>query len=184
MILCHIKYNFPDISDDFVEHTSLMMIREPIERIISHYEYFIRKKNNIPLNDLSTDQLHKFCIREDIRDTMTDYLSHSKSETEAIEVANEINFLDDIQNINYLFESIKKFYERECGFLINTITVPVMNKSEGENKQSTEVYQKIKEENQAAFNLPKNRLDSIAKLFSVREGDKSSVRFKKNLRKN
>jgi hypothetical protein len=145
VILCHIKYNFPDISDNFGEHTSLMIIREPTERIISHYEYFIRKKNNIPINDLSTDQLHKFCSREDVRDTMTDYLSHSKSETEAIEVANEINFLDDIQNINYLFERIKKFYERECGFLINTLTVPFMNKSEGENKQNTEIYHKIKE---------------------------------------
>ena len=78
MILCHIKYNSPEISDDFGEHTFLMIIREPTERIISHYEYFITKKNNIPLHDLSTDQLHKFCSRKDVRDTMTDYLSHSK----------------------------------------------------------------------------------------------------------
>ena len=145
MILCHIKYNFPDISDDFVEHTSLMIIREPTERIISHYEYFIRKKNNIPLNDLSTDQLHKFCSREDIRDTMTDYLSHSKSETEAIEVANEINFLDDIQNINYLFDKIKKHYERRNRIFANKLTVPVMNKSKRMFEHNSEIYDKIKE---------------------------------------
>lgn len=39
---------------------------------------------------------------------MTDYLSHSRFEMEAIDAGFLINFLDDIQNINYLFEKIKK----------------------------------------------------------------------------
>jgi hypothetical protein len=64
---------------------------------------------------------------------------------EAIDTANEIKFLDDIQNINYLFEKIKKHYERKNEVFTNSITVPVMNKSERKIEQDTEIYQKIKE---------------------------------------
>ena len=73
ILLCHTRYNTPDISDEFNEHISDIILRNPTSRIISHYEFFNYPKTKVHMNELSNNQLKEYCIR--MSSVMTNYLS-------------------------------------------------------------------------------------------------------------
>ena len=63
ILLCHTKYNSPDISDKFGEHKSSIILRNPTSRLISHYEFFDYPKTKVHMNELPNNQLEEYCIR-------------------------------------------------------------------------------------------------------------------------
>ena len=60
IILCHVRYNdFKHIEKNIP--LKVTFLREPIERVISHYYFFTKNKFNCELIDLDENEFNKFC---------------------------------------------------------------------------------------------------------------------------
>ena len=61
VILAHCNYNELNVTSDFSKKCfSIVCVREPIDRFISHYYYFSFKETNKPLFELSEEELDKY----------------------------------------------------------------------------------------------------------------------------
>jgi hypothetical protein len=108
ILLCHTRYNLPNISDKFGEHKSSVILRNPTSRLISHYEFFDYPKTKIHMNKLPKDQLEEYCIR--MSSVTTEYLSKNNDVSEALDNISKIDFVGDISKLDNFIESIIKFY--------------------------------------------------------------------------
>lgn len=130
ILLCHTKYNSPEISDKFGEHKSSIILRNPTSRIISHYEFFDYPKTKVHMNELSNKQLEEYCIRMSF--VMTNYLSDKNDFSEALNNIRKIDFVGDISNIEDFIKQITKFYCEK--FNIGTYKQSVITQNTNKNK--------------------------------------------------
>jgi hypothetical protein len=113
ILLCHVKYNSPNISDKFGEHQSAVILRNPTSRLISHYEYFDYPETKVHMNKLSNNQLKEYCLR--MSSVMTGFLSKNNDVSEALDNIRKINFVGDISDLDNFIEHIVKFYCKKFG---------------------------------------------------------------------
>ncbi len=130
ILLCHTKYNSPDISDKFGEHKSSIILRNPTSRLISHYEFFDYPKTKVHMNELPNNQLEEYCIR--MSSAMTKYLSNKNDLYEALDNIHKIDFVGDVSNMNDFIKQITKFYCEK--FDIAQCKQNVITRNTNENK--------------------------------------------------
>ncbi len=62
VIACHMNYNEINITDFERAKVTVTCVREPVERLISHYYFFSKDKfNDRRLDQLSDDELKQYC---------------------------------------------------------------------------------------------------------------------------
>jgi hypothetical protein len=60
VILAHCSYNKLNVTDHFSDYCfSITCVRDPIDRFISHYNYFLKKNTNKNIQELTDDELNK-----------------------------------------------------------------------------------------------------------------------------
>jgi hypothetical protein len=119
ILLCHCNFNQKLISENFSERCfSITVVRDPIERIISHYYHFHNK--NIYFHKLTDEDTIKECSEN----VLTLRLSGGTGNIDrAIENINKINCILILENID---DDIKKLNEilnkkYNCNYSINKV---------------------------------------------------------------
>ena len=115
VILCHCSYNHKNITDSFSENCfSITCVRNPIQRFLSHYNFFEKKKYNCNFFELNDEDIMK--LINGSANLLTDVLSgQTKNIDDAINNLKKINCIlitekidDDIINLNMLLNKFTK----------------------------------------------------------------------------
>ena len=115
VILCHCSYNYKNITDSFSEKCfSITCVRNPIQRFLSHYNFFEKNKFNCNFFELEDEDIIK--LLNDCENLLTFRLSgETKNINDAINNLKKINCIlitekinDDIINLNTLLNKFTK----------------------------------------------------------------------------
>jgi hypothetical protein len=128
ILLCHVKYDSPNISDKFGEHKSSIILRDPTSRVISHYEFFDYPETKVHMIELPNHQLEEYCKR--MSTLMTSFLSRNGDVSEALDNIHKIDFVGDVSNINDFTKQITKFYCEKFDMLSYEEDVIIRNTNE------------------------------------------------------
>jgi len=113
VILCHCPYNVIGLTDFSRNCFSITCIREPIERFLSHYYYFIKPKNNLnfyELNDLDTINAINMCCPFLLCNRLSGYTNNYEDAINNIKLINCILITEKInEDIKFLNECLNAY---------------------------------------------------------------------------
>lgn len=106
VILGHISVN--ESTSDFTDHIKITCIRNPIDRMISHYYYFDYDKYNMPLHCLTNEQLNEYVTnKKAILMRLSGYTFHLETALQNLRNINVILIFEkleeDVAKLNQVF---------------------------------------------------------------------------------
>ena len=143
VILCHVRYNYPNISDRFGEHDSAIVVREPASRVISQFEFSDKERYGKHITELASDELSDYC--NVMGNEMTKYLSWDCNLDNAIENIKKIKFVGTTEDIDGFCKKIFLYFNEKYNLNYSKTEILIKNKNKNKitNKSLYENVRKL-----------------------------------------
>lgn len=143
VVVCHMSFQQKGITD-FKSKINVTCLREPIERLISHYYFFSSKNyNDRRLDELTDKELTEYCKK--MGNLMTNRLSGGTHDIDlAIKNISQFDVVMILEDINHSMNLLNKCLEKEFKVKVNG-NLGHANKCSKKPTHSKELKNKLRE---------------------------------------